>query len=62
MIIFVAFLVLVGAYDPEESMEMYRYASAVFCTDEVLIEWSCEYPCRNTTGMINQKVPATSNS
>lgn len=43
-------------YSPIEGLEYYHYANAVYCNDDLIINWSCEYPCRNTTGMINTRV------
>ncbi len=44
------------SYNPVEGLEYYHYANAVYCEDDLILHWSCEYPCRNTTGMVNTKV------
>jgi hypothetical protein len=43
-------------YSAIEGFEYYHYANAVYCDDATIINWSCEYPCRNTTGMIDTRV------
>ncbi len=43
-------------YFHEDGLEFFRYASAVFCDDGTLLNWACDYPCKNTTGMTNISV------
>jgi hypothetical protein len=28
----------------------------VFCDDDIIKNWSCKYPCGNTTGMTDTRV------
>lgn len=43
-------------YNYEDGLEFYHYANAVFCDDATILNWSCKYPCGNTTGMIDTRV------
>ena len=55
-VLFFVFSVVSSAYDPIIGKEYYYYSNAVFCEDDVITQWSCGFPCSNTTGMTDVRV------
>lgn len=52
MIHFLLLTVALASPSRETLMEYFYYSSAAFCPPDVILDWSCDYPCRNTTGMV----------